>query len=80
MNRFIFTGRSLPFVRLEGIWTGCFFFQAAKVIGPSGVSIIRSSVESVKDWLPEMRVERKSQIGADYPRNALNAQAGATFR
>jgi hypothetical protein len=43
VNRFTLTGSFFPFVRREGIWTGCFFFHCAQVMGPSGVSIISSS-------------------------------------
>ena len=67
VNRFTFTGRSLPLVRREGICTGCFFFQAAKVIGPSGVSIIRSSVESViGDGLPGGRIGMSGKRKGDF--------------
>jgi hypothetical protein len=51
VKRFTLTGRSLPFVRRDGIWIGCFFFHCAQVIGPSGVSII--SLSSDKKLLPD---------------------------
>jgi hypothetical protein len=47
VNFFTFTGSALPLVRREGTCTGFFFFHSAQLIGPSGVSIIWSSIESV---------------------------------
>ena len=85
VNRFTFTGRSLPLVRREGICTGCFFFQAAKVIGPSGVSIIRSSVESVIcDGLPEGELRAGKAEKGDFlihvvPDAERNSQFGANY-
>src|SRR5438128_151619 len=44
VKRLILLGRVLPLVRRDGIWTGCFFFHSAHVIGPSGVSMMVSSM------------------------------------
>ena len=46
MKRWTLFGRSFPLVRREGVWTGFFFFQAAQVMGPSGVWMIVSSRDS----------------------------------
>ena len=42
---FTLFGSFFPLVRREGSWTGFFFFHCANVIGPSGVSMIVSSIE-----------------------------------
>ena len=42
---FTLLGSFFPLVRREGSWTGFFFFHCANVIGPSGVSMIVSSIE-----------------------------------
>jgi hypothetical protein len=46
VKRFTLTGSFFPFVRRDGIWTGFFFFHSAQVIGPSGVLMMSSSIDT----------------------------------